>query len=113
MNTDVILCIIALSAIVSPVLVAFLNNQHDYAIKKLDMIIKTKQEVLSDFASSAISNWGDIGVSTKFYNALNRLYIYFDVNEKLVKSITENKHNNIYEYQKDVAKLLKDLSKQI
>ena len=111
MNTDVIMCIIALSAIISPIIVAFLNNQHDYKIRKLDMIIKVKQEVLSDFAKNAINNFDTNSIS--FYASLNKLYIYFEINEKLLKDITEKQHNTIYEYQDAVAKFMKNLSEQI
>lgn len=111
MNTDVIMCIIALCAIASPVIVSFMNNKHDYAIRKLDMINKVKQNVLSDFAKHALGHWDTI--TTSFYSALNQLYIYFEVDEKLLKNITEKHHSNINEYQDDVSKFMKSLSKQI
>lgn len=114
MNTDLILCIIALSAIISPVAVAFMNNKHDYAIKKLELITKTKQEILSNFANQVLSNWptNEI-VAINFYKSLNILYAYFDINDQLLDKIINSKGKNIYEYQKDIADFMKDLSKQI
>lgn len=113
MDPNRILCIISLSAIISPVLVAFLNNWHDYLIKKLENITKVKQDVLSKFANVAFNNWSSDGFNKDFYNALNLLYIYFDIDDELVSNIIENIPNNAVDYQEELAKFMKSLSKQI
>ena len=90
-----------------------MNNRHDYAVRKLEMITQVKQQALSKFADAALGNWGSGMASTSFYKSLNLLYAYFDVNDKLVKNITEVHHNHINEYQRAIANFIKDLSKQI
>ena len=51
--------------------------------------------------------------STAFYQALNKLYIYFDVDDKLVQELIKNNHLKLDLYQKNATKLMKKLAKQV
>ena len=64
-----------------------------------------------EFASTIIKNH-DMS-STAFYQALNKLYIYFDVDDKLVQELIKNNHLKLDLYQKNATKLMKKLAKQV
>ena len=106
-----ILCVITVCTVVSPILVALFNNIHDYKIKKLEFVFKAKQDALVEFAAAIIKNH-DIN-STAFYQALNKLYIYFDVDDELVQELIKNNHLKLDLYQKNATKLMKKLAKQV
>lgn len=120
MNNDVIanyiqigLLIITFASVFSPVIVTILNNLHDTKIRKLELNSKTKQDVLNQFSKSVIKEFNSNFINHDFRNALNMLYVYFDVDDKLIENITSGKHKNVNEFQNDVTKLMKKLSKQI
>ena len=41
--------IVALAAIISPVLVALINNHHQYRMKKLELLTSQKEQVIRDY----------------------------------------------------------------
>lgn len=113
MDTDVILCIIALSAIISPVLVTFMNNSHDYAVRRLELITKNKQDILYNFSKAVNQDFKNNDNVLRLFQAINLLYIYFDVNDKLLEEITDNCSKKQQPFDEDVINFIKDLSKQI
>lgn len=111
--TWTITAIIAAASFLSPVIVTLINNHHDYKIKKLEFDSKIKQEVLSKFALTVTKEFGSPFVHNDFQESLNLLYVYFDVDDKLINNILYKEHDNINDFQKDVTKFMKYLSKQI
>lgn len=107
------LLIITFVSLLSPVLVAIINNQHNYKIKKLELSSVAKQEVLKQFALSVNLEFITKSYKAKFRQDLNLLYVYFDVNDKLVNKLLSTDYKNVKDFQDDVIKLMKDLSKQI
>lgn len=111
--TWTITAIIAVTSILSPVIVTLINTHHNYKIRRLEIDSKIKQEVLSNFAKSINDNFSSKFVSTDFHKDLNLLFVYFDVDEKLVERIISTDYTDVLKFQKDVTKLMKSLSKQI
>ena len=121
MNTDKIdnyiqigLLIIAFASVFSPVIVTIINSIHDTHIRKLENINRAKQDVLSEFSKNVTSLFGSQYFEAEFYQSLNKLYIYFNVDEKLInKLLTEHKGMNNIEFNKLVSQIIYDLSKQL
>lgn len=121
MNTDKIdnyiqigLLIIAFASVFSPVIVTIINSIHDTHVRKLENINKAKQDVLSEFSKNVTSLFGSQYFEAEFYQSLNKLYIYFNVDEKLInKLLTEHKGMNNIEFNKLVSQIIYDLSKQL
>ena len=121
MNTDKIdnyiqigLLIIAFASVFSPVIVTIINSIHDTHVRKLENIDKAKQDVLSEFSKNVTSLFGSQYFEAEFYQSLNKLYIYFNVDEKLInKLLTEHKGMNNIEFNKLVSQIIYDLSKQL
>lgn len=107
------LLIITLVSIFSPIIVTVLNNRYNYKIKKLETVCKIKQEVLSKFSKNVILMFGSNYLEQDFYESLNMLYIYFEVDDSLIAKIIANDYKDILEFQKDITKLMKALSKQL
>ena len=107
------LLVIAVASVFSPVIVTILNNHHNYKVKKLDSINTTKQEVLANFCKTIMKMFNSQYLHRDFYENLNLLYIYFNVDETLVNRIITEDYKDIHQYQKDVTKLMKSLSKQV
>ena len=94
MNTDKIdnyiqicLLIIAFASVFSPVIVTIINSIHDTHVRKLENINKAKQDVLSEFSKNVTSLFGSQYFEAEFYQSLNKLYIYFNVDEKLINKL--------------------------
>jgi len=108
------LLIIAFASVFSPVIVTIINSIHDTHLKKLENINKVKQEVLSEFSKNVTSLFGSQYYETEFYQSLNKVYIYFNVDEKLInKLITDASKMNNVEFNKLVNQVIRDLSKQL
>ena len=109
MNFDLtwtITAIIAVASILSPVFVTLLNNNHDYKVRKLDIDSKIKQEVVTKEFNKTHLNYD-------FQESLNLLFVYFDVDDKLINNVINKQHSTLDFFQEDVTRLMKDLSKQI
>lgn len=111
--TYTITAIIALTSLASPIITTIINNKHDLEIKKLEHNSNIKQEVLKNFALSINSLFNEQYFDAEFHKDLNLLYIYFDVDETLLNAIIVTKYTDWRVFQKDVALLMKSLSKQI
>lgn len=107
------LLIITVISLLSPIAVAIINNYHNYRVKKLEINSGVKQEILKNFALSVNMEFITKSYKAKFRQDLNLLYVYFDVNDKLVNKILNTDYKNAKEFQDDVIKLMKELSKQI
>ena len=120
MNNEIIanyiqigLLIITFASIISPVFVTLLNNIHDGRIRKIDINNKIKQNILKEFAENINYLNGYTNIGLDYYRSLNLLNIYFDVDNELIEHISSTQYKNNVDFQKDVTKLMKKLSKQI
>ena len=111
--TWTITAIIALVSLISPILVTILNNRHDYKVRRLENFSKLQQEILFNFSTSITKNFNSNSIHSDFRKDLNLLNIYFDVNEKLIEKIMKHEYKDVNEFQDDVNKVMKSLSKQI
>lgn len=79
-STLTITGIIAICAIVSPLLTALINNRHIYRLKQLEINSTAKKEILNDFIDATLSCNNSYNSKIKFYKELNRVLNYVDVN---------------------------------
>lgn len=123
--TITISIIIALIALVSPVVTAIINNCHQTKIKKLDMYETAKREALSDFIVSAqttLFNSENSEFMLKYIASFDKLFIYFsDISPKtlnpfdraradIANDLTEE---NFQKANSELTKIIFELSKQI
>ncbi len=117
MDPNWIMAIIAISAVVSPSIVAIVDNVCKYKIKKLDLSYDNKQKALSEFVQQSLMIFTQPTYSDLIlYNiAKNNLYVYFkDINEEYFKDLDLiKKQGNLEDYQSVLNKFIKELSSQI
>ncbi len=99
-------------SLLSPIITAKINNRHQYKMKLLDINSKLKQDILSEFSKQAIRFLNENYFVKEFYDSLNMLYVYFEINEDLLENVITSK-GNIKSFQLAMANFMKDLSKQI
>lgn len=113
---------IGLSAVISPIVTAKINNKHQLAIKKLDMYENTKREILSNFIDASehcLFNSGYTDENIDFCSATNKLFIYFDdVSRHSIKSLSDkiakaHDTNDYSEANHALANIVQALSMQI
>lgn len=103
---------------ISPIIVAIINNNHQYKIKKLEMFELQKREVLEHFISASIDafnqdNWNR---NKEFMKSLYALQLYFKIaNVELLKQINEiiDGNPNIDKFKLSFVKVITALSKEI
>ncbi len=109
------LLLIAITSIISPVIVTILNNNHDYKIKQLERTESVKKELLSKFAKELVHIQNQ-NLNDSFLETLNLLCVYFSLG-KYEKFYIYKINNSIYdskeEFQNDMLELMTRLAKQI
>lgn len=105
--------IIGLIATLPQIVVAVINNQHQYKLKKIEFYTSSKQKALSDFNENAIkycqSDLNDIRID--YEQSLNNLYIYFPkINDFFVKELNDARFYNQDKYFSVLRKTMKYLS---
>lgn len=72
--------ILGLSAIVSPIATAVINNRHQTKIKKLEMFNQARITALNKFieASEEVITSHDSSDLTEYFASINKLFIYFN-----------------------------------
>lgn len=128
MNIDLSLTItgiIALCAIVSPIVTALISNCHQTKLKKLDMYEEAKRKSLSDFIDSAqatIFNSDDADVLLEYTSNFDKLFIYFsDFSLETIKPFEDARVNlvknssaeNLQIANRELSRIVFNLSKQI
>lgn len=123
--TITISIIIAIIALISPIVTAIINNCHQTKIKKMDMYETAKREALTDFIHSAqatIFNSENPEFMLSYIASFNKLFIYFtDISSETLNSFDRARAdvaNNLTEetFQKanyELSKIISNLSKQI
>lgn len=72
---------LSIIAIISPIITAYINNEYNLKIKKLDMYEQAKRNSLENFinAVSSVITLPCMENLKLYYSALNNLYIYFSI----------------------------------
>ena len=105
--------IIALSAVISPIAVALINNYYNFKIKQIENYNLAKRSTLENF-SIAISTYATSGHRKDefaYNTALSKLIIYFSISKDDIENL--NKTENFDELLIEANKLIFKLSRQI
>lgn len=105
--------IIAVVSLVSPVVTTLINNKHQLKLKAYETDSKLKQTSIREFSKQANLYFVESYYVKEFYESIDMLYVYFDVNENLLEKVVQSKKQNITVRQKAMSDFIKDLSKQI
>lgn len=86
--------IISIIALISPILVALINNHYQLKIKKFEILESTNYKILSNFINATLECKKD---KINFYKAYNHIYLYCNIwgNIKplplrIIKDLVEN-----------------------
>ena len=105
--------ILGLSAIISPIVTAIINNKYQLSLKKIDTYEELKRKSLENFLEcSANIHYNDtLGAVDRFNQSVASLYIYFkDVPEK-ISSIQDLR--NTPDFFDEVTNVVQVLTQQI
>ena len=117
--------LIALIALISPIVIAIINNIHESEIKKLDMYEAAKRGALSNFidsAEAAILNYEDEEAMLEYAANSDKLFIYFsNFSLELILPFETaraevNRNNTAENFRKanrELSKLISKLSEEI
>lgn len=112
--------ILLISSVVSPIITAIINNNHQRAMKELDMYENAKRQVLSNFVKTCedFILEGKIVSNTTwsaFYSSIHQLFIYFDISDYSMFTNLEDiiRKLNIFDSNRELTKIVQVLSKQI
>lgn len=121
----VIAIVLGISAVISPIGTAIINNSHQIKLKKIEIYEKDKKDALSDFIRSSqllIYSPNDEGYLEKHLESFNKLLIYFKnisptSNTKFIELINEVKNRdcqeNVLKATLELTNIVQDLSKEI
>ena len=121
----VIAIVLGISAVISPIATAIINNSHQIKLKKIEIYEKDKKDALSDFIRSSqllIYSPNDEGYLEKHLESFNKLLIYFKnisptSNTKFIELINEVKNRdcqeNVLKATLELTNIVRDLSKEI
>ena len=115
-STLTITTVIAVCAIISPVITAIINNVHQSKIKRIEIYELAKRQALTDYITASYNYLSSQTTEnkSKFFIALNNLYVYFDISDfnyhDLSSAINSYDCENHSYYSQ---KLISNLSKQI
>ena len=121
----VIAIVLGISAVISPIATAIINNSHQIKLKKIEIYEKDKKDALSDFIRSSqllIYSPNDDGHLEKHLESFNKLLIYFKnisptSNTKFIELINEVKNRdcqeNVLKATLELTNIVQDLSKEI
>ncbi len=103
---------LGLSAVISPIATAVINNRHQLSIKKLEMYELAKRDALEKFIKYATRCFNGKSNSDlyAYYDSVNNLYIYFS---NVPKNINNLEHLLGNDFTSELSNIVQDLSKQI
>ncbi len=117
MDPNWIMAIIAISAILSPAIVAIIDNVYKYKSKKLELSYPNQRNALNNFVTECFMVYIDSTYTdmVKYNIAKNNLYAHFNnVNDKYFTDLESYKSKNDLEnYKITINTIIKDLSQQI
>ena len=106
------LLIIAFTTTFVPAIITVINNIHNSRMRKLEIISEIQQNLLSEFSKQSTRYLENNHFVREFYDSINLLYVYFEVDDKLLEDVINSKINR-KTFQIAMANFMKDLSKQI
>ena len=121
----VIAIVLGISAVISPLATAIVNNSHQIKLKKIEIYEKDKKDALSNFISSSqllIYSPEDESYLEKHLETFNKLLIYFKnisptSNSRFIELINEVKNRdcqeNVLKATLELTNIVQDLSKEI
>ena len=103
---------LGLSAVISPIFTAIINNRYQLSLKKLEMYEIAKREALENFikCASKCFNGKNNAEAYAYYDSVNNLYIYFSNVPKNINNLEHLLGNN---FTNELSNIVQDLSKQI
>ena len=112
--TITISVILALSAIFSPIIVAFINNKHQLRIKTFENYEITKRNAFEKFAKAygEYVAYSSCKHEVALFNTLYCLFPYFNIDIGVIKTLVSKMRNEI-SYIEDIDNLIIDLKKQL
>lgn len=75
-TSEIVTSVIALSAVLSPILTAIINNHHQLKLKEIEVNEQRRNEVFSDFISSASSAIISGLRSDKYLESIVKVHLY-------------------------------------
>lgn len=121
----VIAIVLGISAVVSPIATAIINNSHQRKLKQIEIYEKDKKDALSDFISSSqllIYFPDDDSYLEKHLESFNKLLIYFKnisstSNFRFIELVNKVKENdcqeNVLHATLELTTIVQNLSKEI
>ena len=110
--------IIALVALISPIITCVINNRYELKKQMLLNFANEKRQALNSFISCTLDYYGDMLTYQKMCNytiAMNNLYLYFSpIDKALLEKLDQFRNDkNINKYKQTLNLIITDLSKQI
>ena len=112
--TITITVILALSAIISPIIVAIINNRFQIKMKQIENYDLAKRDALTNFAKALGKYKASVTFKDEeiFLSSLYSLLPYFEINTIFFTKLIESKDNTDILFSES-NKLIIELSKQI
>lgn len=112
--------ILGISAIISPIIVTVINNNHQLKLKRYENQELAKRQAIIDFINATANCYSfdgslDLKSSTDFQKSCNKLLLYFpDIDIEILNEIRSSLHStNINAKDKEIKQLIIKLSKQL
>lgn len=110
--------IIALIALVSPVITCYINNQYELQKRTLEITCNEKRKALNNFISATLHYYGSTLTFQQmcdYTSSMNTLYLHFhSIDSEWFKKLDKFRDDkNIEEYKKTLNSIVVKLSKQI
>ena len=117
-DSNVIMAIIAVSAVISPTISTYLNNRHQLKIEKLKLFEKCKYDAIENFTKSVEFYYYQRTFNERkinFESSIANLYIYFSIpNYSLFDELKKCINKNDYaKTQFALSEIVRYLSQQI
>lgn len=121
----VIAIVLGISAVISPLATAIVNNSHQIKLKKIEIYEKDKKDALSNFISSSqllIYYPDNESYLKKHLESFNKLLIYFKnispiSNSRFIELVNQVKNKdcqeNVLKATLELTNIVQDLSKEI
>ena len=112
--TITITVILALSAIISPIIVAIINNRFQIKMKQIENYDLAKRDALTNFAEALGKYKASVTFRDEeiFFSSLYSLLPYFEIETTFFTKLVESKDNTEVLFS-ETNKLIIELSKQI
>lgn len=109
--------VVGLSAVISPIIVAIINNKYNSNLSKLNMFNEAKRNSLNEFIEATevvIISHMETDLCN-YFSSLDKLFIYFDNIDLHMFSLLNDalKKNDDSKANRELTNIVQELSKQI